>query len=281
MVLNEFISDPQFGGWVTVKVWQNVSQRAALSRRLGVQSAMLLGSVFLTASLILWFGIQLGLKPVADLREATGARNPADLRPIRRWVPPEMRPLVGATNSLLQRLAKAISLRDAFISDAAHQVRNPSAAIQAQAESALTAPGEATLRARVRDVATAARDIGRLSNQLLSIERVRGRTLRALSEEANLLDNAAIYGVQTGGEVRVVLIYSEQDVTLHVNDDGSGIPPELRTRIFDRFFRNDPDQTRGSGLGLSIVEDVAKARGGHALCFATEKGATFKVRLPT
>jgi signal transduction histidine kinase len=81
--------------------------------------------------------------------------------------------------------------------------------------------------------------------------------------------------------VRVVLIYSEQDVTLHVSDDGSGIPPELRTRIFDRFFRNDPDQKRGSGLGLSIVEDVAKAHDGHALCFATEKGATFEVRLPT
>lgn len=327
VVLNEFISEPQFGGWVTVEVWQNVSQRAAFSRRLVAQSLMLLGSVFLTATLILWFGIKLGLKPVADLREAIGARSPDDLRPIRRWIPPEMRPLVDTTNSLFQRLAQAISLRDAFISDAAHQVRNPIAAIQAQAEAALTAPDEATLRARVSDVASAARDTGRLTNQLLSIERVRGRTLRALSEEAdlvsliseqtrafaeaqlrravnvsfevqgtprllrcdpvmigemlaNLLDNAAKYGARAGGEVRVALIYSAHDVTLRVSDDGPGIPPDLRIRIFDRFFRNDPDQTRGCGLGLSIVEDVAKAHGGQALCLDTDTGATFEVRLP-
>ena len=69
VVLREFISEPQFGGWVTVEVWQTVTQRRALSRELLVQAAILLGSVLLTAVLILWFGIQLGLKPLLDLRD--------------------------------------------------------------------------------------------------------------------------------------------------------------------------------------------------------------------
>lgn len=326
VVLREFISEPQFGGWVTVEVWQNVSQRAALSRRLVTQSLMLLGSILLTASLILWFGIQLGLKPVFDLREAIGARTPDDLRPIRRWVPPELRPLVDATNSLFERLARAISLRDAFISDAAHQVRNPIAAIQSQAEAAMTAPSEAQLRERIADVAASARATGRLTNQLLSIERVRGRTLRALSEDTdlvalisgltrafaesqlkrsvnvalevqgtprsvradpvmieellgNLFDNAAKYGLRAGGELTVVLAFSESDVVLSIRDDGPGIPPDLQERVFDRFFRSDLDQTRGCGLGLSIVADVAMAHGGSAVCVDTPKGAEFRVRL--
>lgn len=326
VVLREFISEPQFGGWVTVEVWQNVSQRAALSRRLVTQSLMLLGSILLTASLILWFGIQLGLKPVFDLREAIEARTPDDLRPIRRWVPRELRPLVDATNSLFGRLSSAISLRDAFISDAAHQVRNPIAAIQSQAEAAMTAPSEAQLRERIAHVAASARATGRLTNQLLSIERVRGRTLRALSEDTdlvaliagltrafaetqlkreinvafevlgtprsvradpvmieellgNLFDNAAKYGLRAGGELSVVLAFSDSDVVLTVRDDGPGIPPDLQERVFDRFFRSDLDQTRGCGLGLSIVADVAKAHGGSAICADTAKGAEFRVRL--
>ena len=186
VVLREFISEPQFGGWVTVEVWQTVSQRLALSRDLVTQSILLLGSVILTAALILWFGIQLGLKPLLDLREAIGQRSADDLRPIRRWVPRELRPLVQTTNSLFDRLAKAFALRDSFISDAAHQMRNPVAAIQSQAESAISAPNEGELRTRVADLAKTARSTSRLTSQLLSLERVRGRSLKVLVQQVDL-----------------------------------------------------------------------------------------------
>ncbi len=186
VVLREFISEPQFGGWVTVEVWQNVTQRAALSFELLLQSASLLTVLVGTAALILWFGIKRGLQPLQDLRAAIGTRSADDLRPIRRWVPPELRPVVDTTNSLFARLSQAIAQRDAFISDAAHQVRNPIAAIQAQAEAALSAPDERTLRNRVTTLAQAARHAGRLTNQLLSLERMRGRTLRNLAVETDL-----------------------------------------------------------------------------------------------
>ncbi len=324
VVLREFISEPQFGGWVTVEVWQTVVQRMALSHKLVSQSAMLLGSVLLTAVLILWFGIQLGLKPLLDLREAIDQRSADDLRPIRRWVPPELRPLVQTTNSLFERLSRAFALRDSFISDAAHQMRNPVAAIQSQAEAAISAPTEAELRSRVLDLADSARATSRLTAQLLSLERVRGRSLKefvhpvdlvallrekvrpfaetqlrrnidvsfmvtgtprpvecdpVLVEElvANLLDNAGKYGLRPGGHLDVSVDFAPQGIRLGFRNDGPGIPPEMTERIFDRFFRLDSDQSRGCGLGLAIVSDVAKAHGGLASCRSDGSGVAFEV----
>jgi two-component system sensor histidine kinase TctE len=327
VVLREFISEPQFGGWVTVEVWQTISQRHALSRELVTQSVMLLGSIIVTAALILWFGIQVGLKPLLDLRDAIGQRSPDDLRPIRRWVPPELRPLVQTTNSLFERLAQAFALRDGFISDAAHQMRNPVAAMQSQAEAAVSAPTEGDLRARVAGLAETARMTGRLTSQLLSLERVRGRSLKALVQTvdlaalvrdrvrafaetqlrqgvdvtfrvtgterpvecdpvlieemlANLLDNAAKYGLRPGGRLDVLLAFEPGSVSLQLADDGPGIPPAMSERVFDRFFRLDEDQSRGCGLGLAIVADVAAAHGGTATCETASRGAAFSVRLP-
>lgn len=175
VTLREFIAEPQFGGWVTVDVWQTVNQREALSLQLLAQSIVLMTVVISAAGLLVWFGINLGLKPLLQLREAIAARSQDDLGPIRRAVPKEVRSLVGAMNSLFARLSEAFALRDAFISDAAHQLRNPIAAIQAQAEAATTAPSEPELRNRVAELAETARRTGRMTQQLLSMEKARGR----------------------------------------------------------------------------------------------------------
>lgn len=328
VVLREFLNQPRLQGWMTVEVWQTVSQRAALSRDLLFQSIALLTTIILSAALILWFGIKLGLKPLLDLQNAISLRTPDDLRPIRRWIPVELRPLVQTTNSLFERLAKAFEIRSAFISDAAHQLRNPIASIVTQAEAAVSSLDEETLRERVASIAQSARATGRLTNQLLSLERVRGRSLRALFEHAdivalisarirsfaevqllndiavgfavegapkpvlcdpvmieemmaNLLDNALRYGLREGGELAVMVSFSEDEVAIVVEDDGPGINEELRERVFDRFFRADLDFGDGCGLGLSIVADIAEAHGGNAQCVPSPKGARFEIRLPT
>ncbi|MFN7090681.1 MAG: sensor histidine kinase [Allorhizobium sp.] len=327
VVLREFLNQPRLQGWMTVEVWQTVSQRAALSRDLLLQSIALLATIILSAAVILWFGIKLGLKPLLDLQHAISLRTPDDLRPIRRWIPVELRPLVQTTNSLFERLAKAFEIRSAFISDAAHQLRNPIASIVTQAEAAVSSPDENTLRQRVASIAQSARATGRLTNQLLSLERVRGRSLRALFEEtdlvalvsakvrafaeiqllndisvgfevegvsrqvvcdpvmieelmANLLDNALRYGLREGGELDVMLSFSQEEVAIVVQDDGPGINEDLRDRVFDRFFRADLDFGDGCGLGLAIVADIAEAHGGNALCVSSQKGARFEIRLP-
>jgi two-component system, OmpR family, sensor histidine kinase TctE len=174
VVLREYISEPQFGGWVTVQVWQTVRQRDALSLHLAAQAVGLMTIVIAAAGAFVWFGINYGLKPLLDLRTAVESRSPDDLGPIRRPMPREVRSLVAAMNGLFGRLSDAFAARDVFIANAAHQLRNPIAAIRAQAEAAEAAPEGADLRARVADVAEAARRTSRLTQQLLSLEKARG-----------------------------------------------------------------------------------------------------------
>jgi len=172
VLLREFIADPEFDGWTTVQVWQTVSQRQALSLRLLVEAGAVLIFVVLGGVGMVWFGIIWGLRPLTDLREAVLLRSPDELRPIRRPVPREAGPLVAAMNALFARLQDALQRRDAFIADAAHQLRNPVASIQAQAEAAAGAPDADELRMRVGHLAQAARHASRLTEQLLSLDRV-------------------------------------------------------------------------------------------------------------
>jgi signal transduction histidine kinase len=73
----------------------------------------------------------------------------------------------------------------------------------------------------------------------------------------NLIDNALRH-TPAGGEVLVSCGLVDNRVEVSVMDTGPGIPPELRDRVFDRFFRVAGDHTTGSGLGLSIVKSIAE-----------------------
>ena len=170
VVLREFIADIDFDGWTTVQVWQTVTQRQALSLSLLGQSVFNLLLIVGSAAVLFWFGINRGLTPLTDLRSAVGARTASDLRPIRRPVPHEVAPLVETINTLFARLRDELDRRNVFIGNAAHQLRNPVAAIQAQAESALTASSEAGRMARLEDLSQAARHLSRMSHQLLNLD---------------------------------------------------------------------------------------------------------------
>ena len=68
---------------------------------------------------------------------------------------------------------------------------------------------------------------------------------------------------------------------LEVEDDGPGVPAELRHRLFERFVRGHGDTGGGSGLGLAIVRAVAETHGGSVELGEREGGgARFVVRLP-
>ncbi|MWP35813.1 sensor histidine kinase, partial [Escherichia coli] len=96
----------------------------------------------------------------------------------------------------------------------------------------------------------------------------------------NLLDNAVKYGMGDGGDLAVALDYMPDSVTLSVADSGPGIPPEVRERIFDRFFRMSDSGPEGSGLGLAIVQDIVKSHGGTVRCRDVPVGCTMEVVLP-
>lgn len=69
-------------------------------------------------------------------------------------------------------------------------------------------------------------------------------------------------------------------VVITVEDDGPGVPPELRERIFERFVRADGDRGGSTGLGLAIVKAVAVAHGGDVVLEDAAPGARFVVDLP-
>jgi heavy metal sensor kinase len=98
----------------------------------------------------------------------------------------------------------------------------------------------------------------------------------------NLLDNAVRH-TRAGGQVEARLGVFDGVVEVAVKDEGPGVPPEDRERIFERFVRADAARSRpgGAGLGLPIARCIAEAHGGTlALAENGPPGSTFLVRLP-
>jgi two-component system OmpR family sensor kinase len=97
-------------------------------------------------------------------------------------------------------------------------------------------------------------DLGVTRNEAGTVQGAR-EGLRALL--VNLVDNAIRYTPEKG-RVDVASYREGSRAVLSVIDTGPGIPPEERERVFDRFYRRVGSQTSGSGLGLSIVRDIAR-----------------------
>lgn len=87
----------------------------------------------------------------------------------------------------------------------------------------------------------------------------------------NLLDNAVRYTPE-GGKVRVGVVDEASRVMLTVEDSGPGIAEEARKRAFDRFYRGDSTGQTGSGLGLSIVKNIADQHGAAIALGTSELG---------
>ena len=98
----------------------------------------------------------------------------------------------------------------------------------------------------------------------------------------NVVDNAIKYG-PSGSTIDVQVKGNAQWATLTVADQGPGIPPEHRARIFDRFYRVDESRSRemgGSGLGLAIAKWAVEANGGEIALDMSGSGSVFRISLP-
>jgi PAS domain S-box-containing protein len=116
-----------------------------------------------------------------------------------------------------------------------------------------------------------------------TIETVAGDPDKLRQVLINLIDNAVKYSPD-GGRIEVAIEPREAGVRIVVKDEGIGIAPPHQRRIFGKFYRVDPDLTRGvggTGLGLYICRELVRLMEGRVTVSSEEgKGSTFVVDLP-
>lgn len=119
----------------------------------------------------------------------------------------------------------------------------------------------------------------RFTNETSEHDWVRGNSDRLVQLFVNLLRNA-LYAVPRGGMIRVSSRREADFVTVSVEDNGPGIPPDVLPEIFEAFVTTRLD-ARGTGLGLTVAEGIAHQHGGSIVAAnRPEGGACLEVRLP-
>lgn len=287
-----------------------------------LRAALLVGVPFLISVLgaIVWSLIGWVLRPVEALRQVV--RDMPGNQPHPRLsdsrAPLELARLAATFDDLLDRVEASSAIQRRFLADAAHELRNPVAAIVTRLEA-----HRAAAAMPETDLAQLRADANRLTsvvNGLLSLARLDANTvmrrelvdlddlvfdgaqtlvgkhvdLSAVSGAQvcgdrmaldrvvrNILENAARHAVHT---ITVALSDDGEWVTLVVADDGPGIPEADRVRVFERFTRLDEARSRdegGTGLGLAIVHDIVDRHHGAVYVENNMPGARFVVRLPS
>jgi signal transduction histidine kinase len=235
----------------------------------------------------------------------------------------EIARLASTMNAMLSRLETATDRQRQFVSDASHELRSPLATVITVLEVARARPESADWPSVAATAEAEAGRLGQIVDNLLLLarsdegqlvpghepvdldelvlaeaERLRaqdrvtvdlrgvgagrvlgdreqlGRVLR------NLADNAERHATST---VSFEVTSIGDSVEVVVADDGPGIPPEERERVFERFTRADQARDRptgGAGLGLAIVGEVVAAHGGTVAVADSAVGARVVVRLP-
>ena len=163
---------PTAHGEATIQVAETTHKRERLTDR--TIAALLLPNVVLIACtlLIVYFGVSVGLEPLARLRREIEARSPNDLSPLSRSrVPQEVQPLVVSLNQLLQLTREAYEAQQQFVADAAHQLRTPLTGLQAQVDLIPLEGMTDAVRDRLRLLQRSIRRLAHLATQLLALAR--------------------------------------------------------------------------------------------------------------
>jgi two-component system, OmpR family, sensor histidine kinase TctE len=160
------------GGVILLTVG-DVRPAAERAARLGLMSTLLWDFVQLDVTLVLvWVGIQLGLRPVKRLRDEIAARSPKDLRPIdESSVPREIAPVVVTLNRLFTTLRSSVQSQQQFIANTAHQLRTPITGLQAQLDLLVAESEAAPVKTRLLTLQEGIRQLAHSANQLLALAR--------------------------------------------------------------------------------------------------------------
>jgi signal transduction histidine kinase len=275
------------------------------------------------AGVMTWVIAGRTLAPVATMTRRVRELSATNLD-ARVPVPPsgdEIAELAVTMNEMLDRLQRASVAQRQFVSDASHELRSPVASIRAQLETALRYPDDVDWPEVARVVLAEDDRLDHLVGNLLALARLeegrRGprtevdledlvlaqlRRLTGVSCDAsavsagrvwgnaseltsvvrNLVDNAARHARST---VAVSVRDEGPWVVVRVEDDGAGVPPEDRDRIFERFARLEEGRSRdggGAGLGLALSRRIVEQHGGRIHVEDRDGGgAAFVVTFPS
>jgi signal transduction histidine kinase len=296
--------------------YQIAQSREALDTQVGAVRATLIPSLALLGlGLIILAALQTfyGLWPLRHIRRAIAAMRGGQNRRVTAPLPLEVQPMVDELNALLAHNEKQAEEARLHAGNLAHALKTPltvliNSATSSNSELADTVRREAaTMQRQVDHHLARARAVGRRGAAQAravvwdSVQSV-SRAVAALYPDArldaagnktlvvrverqdldelvgNLLENAAKYG---GGSVFVTVQFEAGMAEIIVEDDGPGISPVDRVRIFDRGVRLDSGKP-GTGLGLAIVRDVAEIYGGSIGLEESEDlgGLLVRLRLP-
>ncbi len=304
-------------------VYAGSSLETAHSAVADARQAMLIGlpPLLTVVALVTWLVTRRALRPVEAIRRQLAEIVDGDLS--RRVPEPGSRDEIGrlasTTNATLAALEESTERQRRFIADAAHELRSPIASLRTQLEVAQAHPELLELDGLIGDtirlehlaadlLLLARLDAGeqpradrvdltvlvreelehrvrdRVAVQIVTPEQavaVTGSRTQLARVLGNLVDNAQRHAAST---VRVAVDRdADGRVVLSVTDDGPGVPPAERDRIFQRFVRLDDARSRdegGAGLGLAIVRDVVERHGGTIHVTDAAPGARFVVTLP-
>ncbi|GAB2929305.1 sensor histidine kinase [Nonomuraea fastidiosa] len=261
------------------------------------------------------------LAPVQDITERLAEITAGD-GSLRLPVPEtaaEIKGLALTANQTLERLESALDQQRRFVSDASHDLRSPITAMRTELEMALLDPDENDWRETASKLLTSIDRLQNIVSDLLTLARldagepgalepvdlgelVAGETARQRSKRivtslqpgvvvtgdrhrlarllTNLLDNAERHAEST---ITITVRGEGGQAVMEVLDDGAGIAPEDRERVFRRFLRLDAARNRdagGTGLGLPIAREIAETHHGTLRVEDSDKGARFVVRMP-
>lgn len=253
-------------GLATVTVWQQQDERRAFAGSLAAQSAILLGSLIIAVALVIWFGVNRGLRPLLDLENAIALRTSDDLSHIRRAVPREVKGIVSTLNTLFGQVRGALQARDVFISNAAHQLRNPVAGLLALAEATEAATTDKERAVRLAELKAAAARTARLTTQMLALERIKGTQDRTL-EPVDL--NALAQAVATRNADRV--LGQNIDLEFHGADGGATLLAD--GVMLEEALENLIDNAlKHGGAGLTRISILVRNDGGAPVLTVADNG---------
>lgn len=171
------------GGWV-VAVGQRMEERNELIRDVVVSQLALWVLALPVLVIAILASVRHALRPLQSLASALEQRSPDELMPIADPASKELRPLVRAMNRLFGRVGDALEQERRLTADAAHELRTPIAALQAQIEVAQLAQSEAARRDALGNLTAGIGRLAGLAGQLLALARV--ERLPALSAPKNV-----------------------------------------------------------------------------------------------